>query len=243
MAPTDLTRLTLPVWAVPTEPRVDTVAAQEIPVRRRWWGDEIRSRSLPGDPPASDTLTRADVWRHATGLDSGDAVFTLLWHALAWGSGRYLRQNARRLDAIAADPNRARDLLRASAKLSIREPAEAFAVLRPDRGKIKYLGPAFFTKFLYFAGAGAPDHPCLILDRVVATALRDRCGWDSLHRAGPWPAETYARYCTLLGRWAEEHGVAPDEIELRLFSGRPEVVGRRDQGVADGLAGGRTSRR
>lgn len=98
-------------------------------------------------------------------------------------------------------------------------PASAFALLRPGNSNaIRYLGPSFFTKFLYFAGGGAPDHPCLILDRVVATRLRDRCGWTSLHREGPWPAETYERYCGLLARWGQETGRAPDEIELKLFN-------------------------
>jgi hypothetical protein len=96
-------------------------------------------------------------------------------------------------------------------------------MLRPGgRNEIRSLGPSFFTKFLYFAGGGSPDHPCLILDRVVATALRDHCGWTSLHPTGPWPAETYRRYCGLLARWAQDYHCAPDELERTLFDGEPK---------------------
>ena len=77
------------------------------------------------------------------------------------------------------------------------------------------------TTLAYFAGGGDPDHLCLILDRIVATALRDHCG-RTLHRLGPWPAYTYQRYCDLLARWAQDHHRAPDEIERTLFTRGPQ---------------------
>jgi hypothetical protein len=192
------------------------VCDQKIEIRVGWWQREIRSLGLPGEPPSADVLSRADVWsRH-------DDVFTLLWYALAWGSGRYLRQNKGRLTAIAADAERARALLTEAARLSRTDPRAAFAVLRPGEwNAVKHLGPSFFTKFLYVAGGGDPAHPSLILDRRVATSLH-AAGWTSLHRSGPWPADTYARYCDLLQRWAGEHDRAPDELERTLFNGRPQ---------------------
>jgi hypothetical protein len=219
MSMTDLSTLVLPEWAVPTQQRQVAVDDHLIHIREQWWRKEIRSRDLPGTPPVGPTLTRAQVWA------PGDDVFTLLWRTLAWGSGRYLRQNRRRLRNIAADVRRAESLLSRAAHESRHDPAAAYSVLRPARNnEIRSLGPSFFTKFLYFAGGGAPDHPCVILDRVVATALRDDCGWTSLHRTGPWPAETYQRYCDLLARWAKEYRCAPDEIERSLFAGKPKQL-------------------
>nr|AIU93530.1 hypothetical protein LRS1606.96 [Rhodococcus sp. NS1] len=82
---------------------------------------------------------------------------------------------------------------------------------------IAHLGPALFTKYLYFAGAAAPDHPSLILDSCVAVALVD-IGWISLHPETGWPAETYQWYCSLLARWAQEAGnLRPDLFERWLF--------------------------
>lgn len=214
---TDLASLPLPTWAVPSQPRQSAVDEHTVRIRAQWWREAITSRRLPGTSPDGPTLTRAQVW-----TTTGD-VFTLLWRALAWGSGSHLRQNSRRLDSIAADVSRAEKLLTAAAEASRHDPADAYALLRPGRrNALLSLGPSFFTKFLYFAGAGAPEHPCLILDRVVATALRNHCGWTSLHRRGPWPAYTYQRYCDLLARWAGNHHRAPDEIELTLFTRGPQ---------------------
>jgi hypothetical protein len=214
MARTELSRLALPAWAVPSAPRDEAVAAQSIAIRPAWWRAGIGARGLPGEPPAEESLTRAAVWCHA------DDVFTLLWHALSWGAGRYLRQNVKRLNAIRTDVDGARALLTTAAELSRTSPQAAYEVLRPGhRNAIGHLGPSFFTKFLYFAGGGDPAHPSLILDRRVATSLRDECGWESLHRMGPWPPDTYARYCDLLHRWAKDHDRAADELERTLFSG------------------------
>ncbi|MCR6489027.1 hypothetical protein M8542_39985 [Amycolatopsis sp. OK19-0408] len=213
MTMTDLAPLTLPEWAVPTAPRRQSVEEHRIGIQAKWWRTELDRRGLPGERPAGPCLTRAEVWAPA------DDVFTLLWRTLAWGSGSHLRLNARRLDSIKADVHGAEAVLTEAAEASRRDPAYAFDLLRPgQRNRFRAFGPSFFTKFLYFAGGGDPDHPCLILDRVVATALRDHCGWESLHRAGPWPAVTYERYCTLLARWATTAGHAADELELTLFT-------------------------
>ncbi|MEV8443320.1 hypothetical protein AB0425_38590 [Actinosynnema sp. NPDC051121] len=216
---TDLTTVTSPPWAVPSRPRPVSVGDHAIAIPEQWWRDAVSARGLPGTPPDGPTLTRAQVWAPA------DDVFTLLWRVLAWGSGSRLRQNARRLDSVAADVPRAEELLTGAADRSRHDPAGAYAVLwADDRSAIRFLGPSFFTKFLYFAGGGDPGHPSLILDRVVATALRDHCGWTSLNPAGSWPARTYQRYCDLLARWAREHHCAPDEIERTLFAGPPKDV-------------------
>ncbi|WP_284505436.1 8-oxoguanine DNA glycosylase OGG fold protein [Streptomyces cellostaticus] len=70
--------------------------------------------------------------------------------------------------------------------------------------------------------ASAVNHPCAILDSRVADTLRSTCQWDSLG-SGEWPASTYARYCALLQRWAQEENrqlgrrIGADEIERWLF--------------------------
>jgi hypothetical protein len=217
MPMTDLAGLTLPTWAVPSQPRQMAVNEHTVRIREQWWHEAVTSLGLPGTPPIGPTLTRAQVWSPA-----GD-VFTLLWRALAWGSGSQLRNNKRRLNSIAADVPRAEELLTRAAETSRHDPAGAYMLLRPGRyNALPSLGPSFFTKFLYFAGGGAPDHPCVILDQIVATALRDRCGWTSLHPKGSWPAHTYQRYCDLLARWAHDTHRTADELERTLFAGEPK---------------------
>jgi hypothetical protein len=112
-----------------------------------------------------------------------------------------------------------------AAALSRSDALLAYRAVCPSthRSLVKYMGPAFATKFLYFAGGGRADHGCLILDSVVANALRSKCGWTSLSTKGGWPEATYARYCSLAERWASDisgvigRTVAPDEIEFALF--------------------------
>jgi hypothetical protein len=129
---------------------------------------------------------------------------------------------SKRLDSVAADPDRAVSELRRAAVAARTSPADAYETLYPSgRTLLKYLGPAFFTKYLYFSGCGAEMHPCVILDRVTAAALRSR-GWDGLGSAG-WSTSTYALYCELLTCWARDTGtrlgrvVSADEIECWLF--------------------------
>jgi hypothetical protein len=62
------------------------------------------------------------------------------------------------------------------------------------------MGPAYFTKFLFFTGYHHPAHDLrpLILDRRVATALRQRGVFDRATPNDRWPAplcEQYLTYC------------------------------------------------
>ncbi|MFI0268192.1 8-oxoguanine DNA glycosylase OGG fold protein [Streptomyces luteogriseus] len=77
---------------------------------------------------------------------------------------------------------------------TVRAPKRRCCALRPGgRNAVAYLGPAFSTKVLYFAGAGG------------------------------WPTSASVRYCALLDRWTHEESrrlgrrVCSDQIERRLF--------------------------
>jgi hypothetical protein len=210
------------------KPRAERSAQPGIQVNLSWWNAGLVAHGLPGGPvrgrdgegrPVVEGrawITREDVFALAAD-DGPDGTPRLLWHALAWGSGMSVRNNRQRLAAMAADLEGGVRLLRRAGELAADDPAAGYAVLLPDgrRPAIRYLNAAFFTKFLYFAGGGAGTHRALILDSLVARALH-RHGWTSLGSAG-WPAATYGRYCALLGRWADEHGARPDEIELWFF--------------------------
>lgn len=224
---TDTTSLPLPCGIEPLTDRTMSVGHQAVTVPATWWNHHLAKLNLPGSPlqvNADGQLTRELVWRHAAGAaDDDEAALRLLWHALAWGAGFRLRQCRRRLTAIAGDQRAATQALRHAAGLAATEPQAAYKTLHPRGGTvIRALGPAFGTKFLYFAGGGRPDHSSLILDSRVAAALH-RSGWTSLRSGGGWPPMTYGRYCALLRRWAKELSaegegdVAADQIEYWLF--------------------------
>jgi len=240
MAPTDLSTVEPPeaclAWVKSAHPR-EVILDHPVTVNLTWWNDALHERGLPGGPVVGRdstgqrvdhgraVITRGDIFALAA-ASSGSPTDTLalLWHTLAWGAGGKVRQILNRMDSVSRDRSVAALALRTAAQLSHRDPESAYDTLYP-RGTpaIAHLGPAFFTKYLYFAGAGAPDHPSLILDSRVAATLVD-IGWTSLHPESGWPAVTYQRYCSLLARWAQEAGnLRPDLFERWLFdhSGNP----------------------
>lgn len=243
MSMTELSALELPPtlrnWVLSADPAVE-IQAQGIRVDLDWWNDSLKARDLPGGllsgtaaggdvvDSGTATITRGRLFDLAVGAaDDPNQALRLLWHCLAWGSGMKYRLNHKRMDAIAANRSEYARALASAAGLAKASPAEAYRRLYPEgHTYINALGPAFLTKFLYFAGAGKPTHPCLILDSRVAASLVN-LGWESLDPSGAWPVETYVRYVELLERWADElseesgHQVRADLIERCLFDARP----------------------
>jgi 8-oxoguanine DNA glycosylase-like protein len=200
------------------------------------WNHALEHRGLPGRVAGHPTrdgastvgsgrvfISRELLFELADGSDDNPhRAMTLLWNSLAWGAGTSARNMNRRLDSVAAEPRAAAAVLVRAAGLSRMDAEAAYLTLRPkDRNLLPFLGPAFFSKYLYFAGGGNPEHPCLILDARVANSLR-RHGWESLRTGGAWPPATYRRYCEPLKRWASEAStserpVAADDLEFWLF--------------------------
>lgn len=221
--PTPLTEIHLPARAVADMAKWDVtkwIDGHSVDVKRQWWAEKLTANGL-GDTLTGVTITRGNIFKLASAAATDqDAALTLLWNSLAWGSGNRNRNNAKRITSVAADPGGAARVLMKAAELATTVPKDAYELLYPQhRGAIPQLGPAFFTKYLYFAGGGAPDHPCAILDVNVARALNKTCGWESLPINGGWSSFSYDRYCTLLGNWVVENkGInRRDMIERWLF--------------------------
>ncbi|MFN8087587.1 MAG: hypothetical protein U0R81_01170 [Mycobacterium sp.] len=174
MTATDLANTHLPADAVSqlraTDP-VHWIHGHGFPVNRHWWTSELTKHEL-ADTILGDSITRADIFNIAEpALDDPAAALTLLWNALAWGSDDSQRHNKARIASIAADPESAGALLQQAARLSREDPRAAYDLLRPkNTTAIKDLGPAFFTKYLCFAGGGHAHHRCCILDRNVVAS-------------------------------------------------------------------------
>jgi hypothetical protein len=93
--------------------------------------------------------------------------------------------------------------------------------------RLHKLGPAFFTKFLYFAVPGA-----LILDNRVARAVRERSELQHLvtadGRSVPWTPYRYVVYLHWMRQTAHVLGVRPDELELTLFQPPTDPMAEQD---------------
>lgn len=196
----------------------DWIDNHKIDVGQGWWTSTLREHGFD-DTLVGETIRRADIFALADqAAETPSAALTLLWNSLAWGSGSKRRNNKARIASVARDREGAAALLQRAARLSRTQPHAAYGLLYPDnRTAIPELGPAFFTKYLYFAGGGAAGHPCCILDENVALALHTTCGWRSLPTKN-WLDSAYGRYAELLARWVSEHRLARlDVIERWLF--------------------------
>lgn len=205
-----------------------------------WWDAALAARGAEPlawqfDPLDRDgrRITRRSLFAMADMARDPVTVLPFIVHVLAWGSGSSRRYNNKRLDALTGGSAAGNLglLAEAAEHASTGDARSAYALLvRRGGGRIRGLGPAFFTKFLYFAGKAESEVPCLILDARVAQRLH-AAGWNDLpsSRSGTgrsysynWYTDTYVSYCGLLARWAREHGagVQPDEFERALFEGK-----------------------
>ncbi|QYB05682.1 hypothetical protein I1A62_15080 [Rhodococcus sp. USK10] len=169
---------------------------------------------------SSDRFDRDELFQLAeiartTGDDQ--KLLQLFWDILAWGVMGNFRNAGRIVDFAATDDGRTRLLtaLRTGATAShagkIEDAYRAFVDYKVPR-----LGPAFFSKVLFFAGdRTSPEPRCLIFDSRVESALPTVTGtsYSLVNR----PVTTYARYCRDMYAWSQEFGVTPEAIEARLY--------------------------
>lgn len=189
---------------------------------------------LPGSPLLGEDggtelglVSRGGLFRLADAAredTTGVSALHLFWQSLAWGTGTNHRNTPGRIASISADPTRAAKLLRDAAQLAIHDPEAAFLMLQPGRcPALKSWGPNFFTKFLYFAGAGAVEHPSLIVDaRVLATLFKETGNPAFQPRSTNYPVSTYLAAIEVMRTWAAElfsaeRTVGADEVERWAF--------------------------
>ncbi len=196
------------------------------------WNHALTSRGLPQAQgklagAGRTSVTRKQVFELGDQTPTAENAFQLLYYSLAWGFGTRAPRLHQRLDGLAAYQEKAGHLLVAAWTL-VQDGApirEAYGTLTTNRGagRIPWFGPAFSTKFLYFAQGRTTNLRHVTLDQVVSKNLRQDA-WPQAPTAGWWP-ETYERYCGLLERWADQAGerldrqrpVRADEIEIALF--------------------------
>ncbi|MCX4426010.1 hypothetical protein [Streptomyces mirabilis] len=208
-------------------PDRDTVLGQAIPFDRArwipvlpdatWWPAELDSSPLAGKWPRVDRRTVFGIARKA---DTAEGRRHLLVGALVWGTGTKARSVDRRAQIFLHIPTADIDarLDAALAALREREATEAYRAFNNNQ-HIPYLGAAFFTKVLYFAGGESPalPHRPVILDSVVSRALKDL---ETVHADWPkngWTTEQYRQYLAGVHDCAQKRGVQPEQVEAALF--------------------------
>jgi hypothetical protein len=222
----------------PSEARAnrDEVLAQGFWFKPRWWRDRVpqfwpeQLDALPEHPSRTEYrfIMRADVFGISQSDPSPTGLAKTLVAAYVWGTGKWGFLVGRRARSLThSDPDEIKSKLsHAFDEIVSNGGAAAYrSMARPGEANIPYLGPSFFTKFLYFVGwnRSADTIQPLILDRFVALALNeiDESAWTEV---GPWTHDQYQRYVEAA------HGLetwAPDAVEMRLFNKGREIYAQR----------------
>lgn len=160
------------------------------------------------------TLDRERVRRAcAKAGASEDAATDGFLATMAWGYGN-VGYGAWRVAQAFKDRDPGRKLLDVVVALRSAGPQAAYRLMAgPSR--LHRIGPAFGTKFLYFADSRRHNRRALILDRLVAEWLR----LNTTFRVNPvpWAPSRYDAYLDQMHEWAEDLEVEPDAVELAIF--------------------------
>ncbi|MEU5697284.1 hypothetical protein [Streptomyces aurantiacus] len=181
-----------------------------------WWPTELDECPKVAGRHRVDRRTVFDI-SHRSGTTEGRRH--LLTAALVWGTGTKAQSVARRARVFAESSPQGIDTRLETVLGILREKGAVDAYYAFNNSqRIRFLGPAFFTKVLYFAGHDQPTGPWrpLILDRFVARSLRS-IDTDAKWPGGGWRTPHYSRFLSLAHTCAQEADVLPDQIEAALF--------------------------
>lgn len=200
--------------------------------RPTWWVPRVAEEwgafleQLPACERGYRSITRADLLDAATTHGLPQALLA----GYVWGTGASAFLVGRRARVFRDnDARRVDEALHATAELlQSGHIVDAYAaMLRGRPNYLKYLGPSFFTKFLYAADAcGHQPGRALILDQFVAVALKDVDGWD-ISRYGPWEPSIYSKWIDHAHRVAAAEGVRADAVEMAYFEHGRKAAARR----------------
>lgn len=221
--------VSLPAEVAARLPSRSKMLSHAVMVDAARWARETERHGLPAPTGTlaeheQVAISRADVFEHADADITAESALQLLYLSLAWGLGLKARMLRTRLRCLSEHDGHG-DLLahvweRVRAGADVRECYELLTTGR-GAGRIRYFGPAFSTKYLYFAQGTTAEPRLLIMDKVTTTRLR--AWYPNLATAG-WTPPTYAWYCNLLAAWAEQaesrYGTrfTADQIEMALFT-------------------------
>lgn len=187
-----------------------------------WLRDLAGIREVLATLPAA--LDRSIAARRIDALLSGDEVAAAFVVAMIWGHGSsgYGPFRTARILTGTADPDGepiSPDVVeKLTRSVDIAQNGGAVSGYRylNNDGRITWLGPAFFTKWLYFVTArGNPTspHAAPVLDALVIEWMRRHA--HVRIRAGR--TADYAAYLDLLTAWGTATGHTPVDVEERIF--------------------------
>lgn len=230
---------TAPVGSITVDyPDSEAVLSHGFRFRPAWWTPRVPAgwgsflERLPAEERGYHRIARADLLAAATDHGLPQALLA----GYVWGTGSSAFLVGRRARVFRANDNQyINDTLNVVAStLRGGNAVEAYAsMLRGQSQSLKYLGPSFFTKFLYAADShGGKRGRALILDQFVAVALNALHDWG-IPRYGPWEPTTYERWLDLAHSIADaasvevDGDVRADAIEMAYFNYGRQIAAKR----------------
>lgn len=191
--------------------------AQEQPPSR--WSREGWLRRFPDQQAYLSSLpqpiNRADVAaRCADAAEGPDQAIKAFIAAMIWGYGT-VGYGAFRTQRILTENDHAGETLATTARIARDEGgAAAFTWLADRQHRLRYLGVAFATKYLFFCTTGSDGQPALVLDRLVRNWMSATLDWSlSLE----WDVDDYRDYLVRMTAWASELDIDPGHLEMIVF--------------------------
>lgn len=198
--------------------------------------------AAPGTGAAErSTIDRGTVRKLSSPMElrSGDederrqAAATAFVASMVWGYGQVGYGPYRTERVLTTSPDAIGSLIEVAqiAQDPMRGGLEAFRHIQSERkkpgGYLKYLGPAFGTKYLYFLTKASDEVDTTpVMDALVAKWFRQYAESIAGFNLSWWDSKSYERYLHALGTWAREINDAHprsapldlDDIELLIFS-------------------------
>lgn len=198
------------------------------------WGRKAWQQQMHDLPEVLETLDRLpdrvdreNIGRVVLSELGAGRVLCAFIPAMVWGWGTTSRLGALRARWVLTGVGEKRavgqpvlpsvgERLQAGA-FSVRSdgPIEAFRLMN-NGGHIKYLGPSYFTKWIYFSSALAgPDDPAAapILDDTIADWLKV----ETPLKLDKTKTASYAEYVALLDCWGRKYGLTRVQVETAIF--------------------------
>jgi hypothetical protein len=209
--------------------RKPDILDHEFKLQTKWWKEELATAGweshgkLAADGPSDVKISRSDLFAMATGVHNSEAhVEDFAFNVLLWGSGESRRNNRARIHSI-VDKNAGAELMQAL-ELSRSDAMASFNAFKPKRrNAFKFLGPAFFTKLMYFYGTGSPEHKPLIVDLRVLRSLSRTTAGKGIYVGHNYGVNTYAKAMAALENIADSARTTGDE---ELAACTPDLVER-----------------
>lgn len=159
-------------------------------------------------------IGRDDVIEACRSADQGpvQAICGFL-AAMVWGYGRVGYGPYRTAVVLGENDEAGGRLAELAVRVRRDGGPEAFEWLAANR--LRRLGVAFATKYLFFCGASAAGSPAPILDRLVRGWLARHA---DCHLRLDWSVADYRRYVGTLEAWAGELELAEADVEMLIFT-------------------------